>query len=184
MSERYGFRTSFRGFSRQDVLTHIDELRATFHREAAEREAEIASLKAQLDETRAKLTAAATAEERETQLRAELDTAQEAVRALTAQNEQVAAQLAQAQQIIAASREQEFSEELSKARIEMQSARDRETALNSQLAETHQTVASLWQDKETLERKLATAAAFADTLQAQVAELKAQLGGAVAAETD
>ena len=50
MSERYGFRTSFRGFSRQDVLTHIDGLRATFHEETSERDAEIASLKAQLDE--------------------------------------------------------------------------------------------------------------------------------------
>lgn len=182
MSERYGFRTSFRGFSRQDVLTHIDELRATFHEETSERDAEIASLKAQLDEARQRLSDAATAEQRETQLRAELETAQEAVRALTAQNEQLAAQLMQAQEAINASREQELSEALSETRAEIQSFRDRETALNSQLVETHQAVAALWQDKEALERKLAAAASFADTLQAQVEELKVQLGGAAAVE--
>lgn len=182
MSEQYGFRTSFRGFSRQDVLAHIDEMRATFHEETVERDAEIESLKAQLDEARAKLAGVATAAEREEQFRAELELSQEAVRALTAQNEQLAAQLAQAKETIDASREQELSEALSETRAEVQSFRDREIALNSQLVETHQAVAALWQDKEALERKLAVAAAFADTLQAQVAELKAQLSGAVAAE--
>ncbi len=182
MSERYGFRTSFRGFSRQDVLTHIDELRATFHEETAERDAEIERLKQQLDEARAKLAEVATAAEREEQLRAERDVAQEAARALTAQNEQLTVELAEAKAAIEASREQELSEALSETRAEVQSYRDRETALNSQLVETHQAVAALWQDKEALERKLAAAGNFADTLQTQVADLKVQLGGAAAVE--
>lgn len=182
MSERYGFRTGFRGFSRQDVLTHIDEMRATFHEELSERDGEIASLKAELDTAREKLALAATAEEREARLLTELETAQEAVRALTAQNERLTAEVAQANERIEASREQELSEALSEMRTEVQSSRERETALNSQLVETHQAVAALWQDKETLERKLAVVANFADALQAQVADLKAQLGGAVVSE--
>ena len=182
MSERNGFRTSFRGFSRQDVLAHIDEIRATFHEEVAERDEEITSLKAQLDEARAKMAEVATAAEREEQLRAELAVAQEAARALTAQNEQLTAQLATAQETIASSREQELAETLAEVRAEVQSFREQETALNSQLVETHQAVAALWQDKEALERKLAAAGAFADTLQAQLAELRAELGGVPAVE--
>ncbi len=182
MSERHGFRTSFRGFSRQDVLTHIDEMRAVYREEAEERDQEIASLKAQLDEARAQLADVPAAAEREEQMRAELTLAQEAVKALTAQNEQLAASLSKAQEALDCSREQELSEALTESRAEMQSLRERETTLNAQLAETHQAVAALWQDKEVLERKLAAAGNFADSLQAQVAELKVQLGGAVIPE--
>ncbi len=178
MSERYGFRTGFRGFSRQDVLNYIDDIRTTFHEETTARDAEIESLKTQLNDLREKLALASTAEEREAQLRAELETAQEAVRSLTVQTEQLTAQLAQAQATIDSGREQELAESLAEARSTVQTLREREATLTSQLAETHQAVAALWQEKEQLEHGLTAAAAFADSVQAQAADLKAQLGGA------
>lgn len=182
MSERYGFRTGFRGFSRQDVLNYIDELRTTFHEETTARDEEIESLKTQLNELRAKLASVATAEEREAQLRAELETAQQAVRSLTAQTEQLTAQLEQAQAVIDSGREQELAESLAESRSTVQALREREAELTSQLAEAHRAIAALWQEKEQLEHGLTAAAAFADSVQAQAADVKAQLGGTAAPE--
>ncbi len=182
MSERYGFRTSFRGFSRQDVLAHIDEMRATYHEETAERDAEIEHLRQELDGVRAKLAEVSSAAEREEQLRSDLQAAEETVAQFKAQNEQLSAQIAQQQAALDASREQELLDELSEARAELQAIRERETTLNAQLAETHRAVAALWQDKEALERKLAAAGNFTDSLQTQLAELKVQMGGTPVAE--
>ena len=55
MSEYQRFRTGFRGFSKDDVLTYIDSMRAEFREEREQYEGEIASLRRQLEESASKL---------------------------------------------------------------------------------------------------------------------------------
>lgn len=181
MSEHEGFRTGFRGFARQDVLTYIEELRLSHHEEQEFSARRIAELEQQLEEARAQLADAPQAAQREEALRAERDTAQAAVQSL---NEQVASlnrELEEARATIAAGHERKLSEELARTRAEMQTLREREDELNTQLAQTHQAVAALWQEKEALEHKLTAAAAFADRQQAEAAQLKRELSGAAPA---
>ncbi len=65
MSKQIGFKTSFRGFSRNDVLTYIDQLRVTLQEEQDSHRREVEDLTAQLEALR----------ERESQLVAELEEA-------------------------------------------------------------------------------------------------------------
>ncbi len=68
MSKQIGFKTSFRGFSRNDVLTYIDQLRVTLQEEQDSHRREIEALTAQIDSLR----------QRESQLVAELEEARRA----------------------------------------------------------------------------------------------------------
>lgn len=183
MNEQQGFRTSFRGFSKEDVLTYIDSLRATLNEEREEHAEEMAAMRSRLEDVEAKLTYLNGAEQREAQLRAEIETTQETVRTLTEQNAALTDQLQAAQKQIAANRETEMAEALSQSAEEMRLLRERENALNTQLAETHKAVAALWQEKEGAERKVAVAADFADALQVRVNEFKQQLGSVSVTES-
>ncbi len=182
MSEQQGFRTGFRGFAKEDVLAYIDSLRATFREEREQYESEIIALRRQLDEAVSKLTYLDEAEAREAQLREEIDNALQTVQSLTEENATLQDKLAAAQTQLASSRETEMAEALSQSAEEMRLLRERENALNTQLSETHQAVARLWQEKEALERKVASAADFADALQLRVTELKQQIGSVSAGE--
>ena len=177
MGERYGFRTSFRGFSRQDVLNYIDELRLTLHEEQEGRRSETEALRAQLEEAQAQLADAPQAAQREEALRTELVAAQDTVSALREQVEALTAELKTAQAAVSAEREKQLTDALTDAHAEVQALRERENELVAQLAETHQAVAKLWQEKEAVDRKLAAALDYADRQQLAALELKQQLGG-------
>ena len=140
-------------------------------------------MRSRLEDVEAKLTYLNGAEQREAQLRAEIETTQETVRTLTEQNAALTDQLQAAQKQIAANRETEMAEALSQSAEEMRLLRERENALNTQLAETHKAVAALWQEKEGAERKVAVAADFADALQVRVNEFKQQLGSVSVTES-
>lgn len=183
MSEYQRFRTGFRGFSKDDVLTYIDSMRAEFREEREQYEGEIASLRRQLEESASKLAYLEEAEAREAALRAEVESALRDVKVLTEANVALQEKLTVAEQKIAENHEAEMAEALSQSTEEMRVLRERETALNAQLAETHQAIATLWQEKEALERKVASAADFADALQLRTTEFKQQLGSVVSAET-
>ena len=177
MGERYGFRTSFRGFSREDVLAYIDELRLTLHEEQEGRRGEIEALREQLAQAEALLGDAPQAAEREAALRAEVEASQETVIALREQVAALTEELRAAQAAVCAEREKELADALAEAHAEAQALRERENELNAQLAETHQAVARLWQEKEAADRKLSLALEFADRQQAAVLEFKQQFGG-------
>jgi len=174
MSEQQGFRTGFRGFAKEDVLAYIDSMRAAFSEEREQYAEEVAALRAQLEEVTSKLTYLEETEAREAQLRAELQAAADTAQSLAAANAELQNKLVAAEAQIAAHRE--TAETLSQSTEEMRALRERENALNTQLAEAHQAIASLWQEKEALERKAASAADFADALQVRLAEFKQQLG--------
>ena len=176
MGEQHGFKTSFRGFSRQDVLTYIDNLRMTMHNEQEELRAECDSLRTQLEEAQAQLADVPRAAEREAALTQELADAQETINALRQQVETLGTQLKEAEAAIHPEREQELTDALAEARAEVQALRDHETELNAQLAETHQAVAALWQEKESAERKVTAALSYADRQQQSALEFKQQLG--------
>ncbi len=183
MREYDGFKTSFRGFAREDVLAYIDDLRAEQQAEQELQRQQVATLTRELEAAQRQLADAPQAAQREEALRAELATAQEAVRSLTEQLAAQAQELAQAQAVIAAGREQELSDELAQVRGELQAVREREAEQSTQLAQTHQAVAALWEEKEAFTHKLAAAAAFADRVQAETADLKRELDGGAAADT-
>ncbi len=180
MGEQYGFKTSFRGFSRQDVLDYIDELRLTLHEEQEEHRQETEALLAQLEEAQRQLADEPQAAQREEELRAALDDANTTVGALRQQVETLTTDLKKTEERINSSREQELNDALAELRAEVQSLRERETALNAQLAETHQALASLWQEKEAAERKLTAALEYADRQQQAALEFKQQLSGEAA----
>lgn len=180
MGERYGFKTSFRGFSRQDVLNYIDELRLTLHEEQEEHREETEALRAELAEAQKLLADAPQAAQREEELRAALDDANATIGALRQQAETLTADLKAAEEQINSGREQELNDAIAELRTEVQLLRERETALNAQLAETHQAVATLWQEKEAAERKLTAALEYADRQQQAALEFKQQLGSEVA----
>ena len=182
MSEYQRFRTGFRGFSKDDVLAYIDSMRAEFCEEREQYEGEIAALRRQLEESASKLAYLEEAQAREAALRAEIESAEQKVQTLAAENTALQEKLAAAERKIAENHEAEMAEALSQSAEEMRMLRERETALNAQLAEAHQAIATLWQEKETLERKAASAADFADALQLRTAEFKQQLGSAVLTE--
>lgn len=177
MGEQYGFRTALSGFSRQDVLQYIDELRLAFHEEREEREAEMLRLRRELDEAQQALAAVAEATAHAEEQAAALAAAQEQVQALTAE-------LADARAAVDAAREQALSDELVTVRQEVQVARERETSLTAQLSEMHQAVASLWQEKEVLEQRVAAALTLADEMQARAAAFKQQCGDSVVEEPE
>lgn len=178
MGERYGFRTSFRGFSREDVLAYIDELRLTLHREQEERRSETEALREQLAQAETQVAGAPSqAADHEEALRAELEASQETVIALREQTAALTEELRAAQAAASAEREKELADALAEARAEVQALRERENELNAQLAETHQAVAQLWQEKEAADRKLSLALEFADRQQAAALEFKQQFGG-------
>ena len=181
MSEQYGFKTSFRGFSRQDVLNYIDGLRMTLHTEREEHQAAINALQERVNEAERVLEDAPQAQRREEELRAELAESQDTVTALRQQVERLAEELQAAQAELQSNSREEAEAALAEARAEVQQLRERETLLNGQLAETHQAVAALWQEKDASERKVAVALAFADAQQQAVTEFKQQVSGAMPA---
>ena len=177
MSEQHGFRTALSGFSRQDVLQYIDEMRRTFHEEREESEAQMMRLRQELSEAQQALADGAQAVASAEEKAAALAAAEEQVQSLTAE-------LAHARAAVDAAREQALSEELAAVRHEVQSAREREVSLTAQLSEMHQAVASLWQEKEALEQRVAAALTLADEMQARAAAFKQQCGGGVVEEPE
>ncbi len=181
MGEQYGFKTSFRGFSRQDVLNYIDSLRMTLHEERKEHQAAMDALQERLNEAERVLADAPQAIQREEELRAELAASQDTVTALRQQVERLTEELQAAQNELQSGLREQTEAALAEARAEVQQLRERETVLNAQLAETHQAVAALWQEKDASERKVSVALAFADAQQQAATEFKQQLSGAVPA---
>lgn len=181
MGEQYGFKTSFRGFSRQDVLNYIDDLRMTLHEERKEHQAAMDAVQERLREADRVLEDAPQAVQREETLRAELAESQDTVRALRQQVEQLTQELNAAKGELQSNLREEIEAALAEARADVQRLRERETELNAQLTETHQAVASVWQEKDAAERKVAVALAFADAQQQAATEFKQQLSGAAPA---
>ena len=177
MGEQYGFKTEFRGFARADVLKYIDELRLELQTEQEQRRAETDSLRAALAEAEAKLADVPQAEKREEELRAALAGAEGTAEALRAQIAKLGEELEAARAAYDPNREEELRSALSETRDEVHALREHESELTAQLAETHQAVAKLWQEKEVAERKLATALTFVDDLQAHALTVKQQLSG-------
>ncbi len=180
MSEQYGFKTAFRGFDRTDVLTYIDKLRLQLHESEEAHAAELQTVRDALAAVEARLAEVAVAEQTAAQRAAQLEEAEQRSAALSVQVAELTERLAAAEKSAAAG--DELQGTLTELRADLKAARESESALTAQLAETHQAVAALWQEKEQLERKVSAAAAYADTSQALAAEFKATLAGTVAAE--
>ena len=177
MGEQYGFKTEFRGFARADVLKYIDELRLQLQTEQEKHRTETESLRAELAKVKAELADVPQAAIREEELRTALAEAETGAEALRAQITALGEELETVRAAYDPAREQELADALAEARGEVRTLRERESELTAQLAETHQAVAKLWQEKETAERKVTLALTFADELQAHTSDLKQRLSG-------
>lgn len=158
MSERYGFRTSFRGFHKQDVLTYVDHLRSEQHDE-------LIVLQDALDRTRKQLQTAIEEQQKVSNqaLQEQCDSLNEQIAALTEQVNTVVAENAELKQQV-----EHLTADAESARQESEQQRQRAEELTAQLEQSQQAVLKLWNDQQQYE-------AFSEHTNTFVGEMR-QLG--------